>query len=72
MRLSMLIDQVKQIRKNINIPVVLTDGLWGYRYRYPALEKLEEGCAASGVDGVILPDMPMDEYLEHYRAFLIL
>lgn len=65
MRLSMLIEQVKQIRKNVEIPIILMG------YINPVLqygvEKFARDASEAGVDGVILPDMPMDEYLEHYK-----
>jgi len=65
MRLSMLIDQVKEIRKKVSIPIILMG------YINPVLqygvEKFARDDANAGVDGVILPDMPMDEYLEHYK-----
>ena len=66
MRLSMLIDQVKQIRKNVNIPIILM-GYINPVLQY-GIEKFAKDAAAAGVDGVILPDMPMDEYLEHYKS----
>ena len=65
MRLSMLIDQVKQIRKKVNIPIILM-GYINPVLQY-GIDKFAKDAAAAGVDGVILPDMPMDEYLEHYK-----
>jgi tryptophan synthase alpha chain len=32
------------------------------------IEKFAKDAAAAGVDGVILPDMPMDEYIEQYKT----
>ena len=32
------------------------------------IERFAKEATAAGVDGVILPDMPMDEYLEHYKT----
>jgi tryptophan synthase alpha chain len=31
------------------------------------IEKFAKDASEAGVDGVILPDMPMDEYIEHYK-----
>ena len=66
MRLSMLIEQVKQIRQRINIPIILM-GYINPVLQY-GIEKFAKDAADAGVDGVILPDMPMDEYLDHYKA----
>ncbi len=65
MRLSMLIEQVKQIRKTVDIPIILM-GYINPVLQY-GIEKFAKDAAEAGVDGVILPDMPMDEYLEHYK-----
>ena len=65
----MLMEQVKQIRKKVNIPIILM-GYINPVLQY-GIEKFANDAAAAGVDGVILPDMPMDEYLEHYKTFLI-
>jgi tryptophan synthase alpha chain len=66
MRLSMLIDQVKQIRKKVEVPIILM-GYINPVLQY-GIEKFAKDAAAAGVDGVILPDMPMDEYIENYKA----
>ena len=66
MRVSMLIEQVKQIRKKINIPIILM-GYINPVLQY-GIEKFAKDAADAGVDGVILPDMPMDEYIEHYKT----
>ncbi|HEX6226380.1 MAG TPA: tryptophan synthase subunit alpha [Chryseolinea sp.] len=66
MRVSMLIEQVKQIREKIDIPIILM-GYINPVLQY-GIEKFAKDAADAGVDGVILPDMPMDEYLDHYKA----
>jgi tryptophan synthase alpha chain len=65
MRLSMLIEQVKEIRKTVDTPIILM-GYINPVLQY-GIEKFAKDAAEAGVDGVILPDMPMDEYLEHYK-----
>jgi tryptophan synthase alpha chain len=65
MRLSTLIEQVKQIRKKVDIPIILM-GYINPVLQY-GIEKFAKDAVDAGVDGVILPDMPMDEYLEHYK-----
>lgn len=65
MRVSLLLEQVKVIRKNVTVPIILMG------YINPVLqygvEKFAKDASDAGVDGVILPDMPMDEYIEHYK-----
>jgi tryptophan synthase alpha chain len=65
MRLSLLLDQVKQIRKKVEVPIILM-GYINPVLQY-GIEKFAKDAAAAGVDGVILPDMPMDEYIENYK-----
>ena len=55
MRLSLLIDQVKQIRKNVNIPIILM-GYINPVLQY-GIEKFAKDAAAAGVDGVICVDV---------------
>ena len=54
-----IFNQVKHIRLKSNIPIALMG------YYNPILrmgpEKFTENCVASGVDGLILPDLPFDE-----------
>lgn len=65
MRLSVLFEQLKDFRSKVTIPVILMG------YLNPVLqfgvENFCKACAAVGVDGLILPDLPMDEYENEYR-----
>jgi tryptophan synthase alpha chain len=65
MRLSLLIEQVKLIRKKVSIPIILM-GYINPVLQY-GIEKFARDASEAGVDGVILPDMPMDEYIENYK-----
>lgn len=65
MRLTTLIGQVKEIRKKVDVPIILM-GYINPVLQY-GIEKFANDAAAAGVDGVILPDMPMDEYIENYK-----
>ena len=65
MRLSTLIAQVKEVRGKINVPIILM-GYINPVLQY-GMEKFAHDAADAGVDGVILPDMPMDEYIENYK-----
>jgi tryptophan synthase alpha chain len=66
MNLHLLIDQVKEIRKQkIEIPLILM-GYLNPAMQY-GIEKFIEDSSGAGVDGLILPDMPLHEYEENYR-----
>lgn len=65
MTLNLLFEQLKELRKRVSIPVLLMG------YVNPVLqygvEKFCAKCSEVGVDGVIVPDLPMYEYEELYR-----
>lgn len=65
MRISVLFEQLKGFRERVSIPVILMG------YMNPVLqfgvENFCKKCAEVGVDGLILPDLPMDEYENEYR-----
>ncbi|MBK1439028.1 tryptophan synthase subunit alpha [Parapedobacter sp. ISTM3] len=65
MTLHILFEQLKALRKRVSIPVLLMG------YVNPVLqygvENFCKSCTAVGVDGVIVPDLPMYEFEEHYR-----
>ena len=66
MTVRILFDQLKDMRQMINVPVLLMG------YVNPVLqfgiEEFCKKCAEVGVDGLILPDMPMDVYLTEYKS----
>ena len=65
MSLHLLFQQLKDFRENIHIPVILMGSL------NPALqfgiENFLTACKNNGIDGVILPDLPVTEYEKNYR-----
>ena len=65
MSLKLLMIQLQDLRKYISIPVILMG------YINPVLQygfgKFCRDCKDVGIDGVILPDLPMQEYLETYQ-----
>jgi len=65
MSLKVLFDQLEGMREETQIPVVLMG------YINPVLqfgiEKFCKKCQEVGVDGLILPDLPLPEYLEIYQ-----
>ena len=66
MTIKILIAQLQQMRKTIHLPVILMG------YINPVLqygfEKFCKDVAAAGVDGLILPDIPMREFETEYSA----
>lgn len=64
MDLKLLFEQLKDLRKKVTIPVLLMG------YVNPMLqfgvENFCKACAAVGVDGCIVPDLPMVEFEELY------
>jgi len=69
MSLERLFSQLADIRQEVSIPLVLMG------YLNPVLkfgmERFVEQCSRTGIDGVILPDLPPDEYQNHYRDLFI-
>ncbi len=65
MSLRLLFDQLKEIRQDVTIPLVLMG------YLNPIMqfgfENFCQKCAACGIDGVIIPDLPFHDYQTQYR-----
>src|SRR5579871_1969620 len=65
MTLKLLLEQVSALRKQVNLPIILMG------YINPVLQYgVAEFCRdaeAAGVDGVILPDLPLLEYENEYK-----
>ncbi|MCQ4035010.1 tryptophan synthase subunit alpha [Kaistella montana] len=68
MTIAKLFEQLKSVKSEINIPVILMG------YINPVLsfgfEKFCEECAESGVSGLIIPDLPPIEFEKNYRQIL--
>ena len=66
MHVKLLMTQLQEIRKTVQLPILLMG------YLNPILqfgwEPFCREAAACGADGLILPDLPVDEYEEHYRG----
>lgn len=65
MTLKLLFDQLKNIRLTTHIPIILMG------YLNPVLqfgiEKFIEKCVEVGIDGVIIPDLPVDYYQAYFK-----
>jgi len=60
-----LFDQLSNIRESVSIPLIIMG------YFNPVLqfgvEAFCKKCSETGIDGLILPDLPLAEYKEHYE-----
>ena len=66
MNVKLLLAQVKEIRKQgVKVPIILM-GYLNPVMQY-GVEKFVKDAAGAGVDGLILPDMPLHEYEENYK-----
>ncbi len=61
-----LFSQLKDIRKSVNIPLIIM-GYFNPMLQY-GVEKFCEKCEEIGIDGLIIPDLPVDVYSEKYQA----
>jgi len=68
MTITKLFEQLKDVRKEVKVPIVLMG------YLNPLLQYgFEKFCAKAaevGVDGLIIPDIPMYEYENEYAAII--
>ncbi|MCT8339748.1 tryptophan synthase subunit alpha [Flavobacteriaceae bacterium TK19130] len=68
MTTEVLFQQLENIREKIHIPLILM-GYFNPILQF-GLEKFCKRCEAIGIDGVILPDLPLEVYLnDHYELF---
>ena len=65
MSLKKLFSQLEDMRKEINIPVILM-GYLNPMMQY-GMEAFCKKCQEVGVDGIIVPDLPMQQYLDEYK-----
>jgi tryptophan synthase alpha chain len=65
MSLRLLFDQLSAIRKEIHIPLILMG------YLNPVIqfgfENFCKKCDETGIDGMIIPDLPFDDYIANYK-----
>lgn len=69
MRLSVLFEQLEGIREEVDLPLLMM-GYLNPVMQY-GLEKFCAQAAAVGVDGLILPDLPMYEYETQYKELFV-
>jgi len=67
MNLNTLFNQLKDIRKDVSIPLILMG------YVNPVMqfgiENFCKKCQEVGIDALILPDLPLSEYLKDFKCY---
>lgn len=65
MSLSLLFYQLRDIRKSVDIPLILM-GYLNPVYQY-GFENFCKSCKECGIDGMIIPDLPFADYISEYK-----
>ena len=69
MSLRLLFEQLREIRRDVQIPLILMG------YLNPIMqfgfERFCQQCVECGIDGVIIPDLPFRDYEESYKAIAL-
>ena len=60
-----LFTQIQDIRKTVSIPLIIM-GYFNPILQY-GVEAFCKKCQEIGIDGLIIPDLPIDEYVTHYK-----
>lgn len=63
---ELLFDQLKDIRKSVSIPLIIM-GYFNPMLQY-GVESFCKKCQDVGIDGLIIPDLPVDVYNVQYKA----
>ncbi|MDR1594046.1 MAG: tryptophan synthase subunit alpha [Prevotellaceae bacterium] len=66
MSLKKLFSQLEKIRDDVSIPLIMMG------YLNPVMqfgvEEFCRECRATGIDGVIIPDLPFDDYMQNFKS----
>ena len=65
MSLKLLFEQLKDIRRDVSIPLILM-GYMNPIVRF-GFEQFCQKCVEVGIDGMILPDLPFKDYMEEFK-----
>lgn len=65
MTTEILFEQLKDIRESVSIPLIIM-GYFNPVLQY-GVEAFCEKCQETGIDGLIIPDLPVDVYHEEYQ-----
>lgn len=66
MTTEVLFKQLKDVRKTVSIPLIIM-GYFNPMLQY-GVEAFCKKCQEIGIDGLIIPDLPVDVYNEHYKS----
>jgi len=66
MTTSLLFEQLKDIRKSVQIPLIIM-GYFNQMMQF-GMEKFCQKCAEVGIDGLIIPDLPLFVYETEYKS----
>ncbi len=66
MRTELLFEQLKDVRKSVTIPLILM-GYFNPMLQY-GVEAFCAKCEEIGIDGIIMPDLPLDVYKDEYES----
>lgn len=66
MTTALLFDQLKDIRNSVDIPLIIM-GYFNPMLQF-GIDRFLEQCQKVGIDGLIIPDLPLEIYLSEYRA----
>ncbi|PWL37438.1 tryptophan synthase subunit alpha [Flagellimonas aquimarina] len=66
MHTELLFEQLRDIRKTVSIPLIVM-GYFNPVFQY-GVESFCKKCQEIGIDGIILPDLPLDVYQEEYKT----
>ena len=66
MTTEVLFNQLKDIRQTVNIPLIIM-GYFNPMLQY-GVEAFCKKCSDIGIDGLIIPDLPVDVYNEQYKT----
>jgi len=62
---TILFEQLKDIRQTVNIPLIIM-GYFNPILQF-GMEEFLKKCSEIGIDGLIIPDLPLDIYLSQYK-----
>ena len=65
MTTALLFEQIAEIRKTVTIPLLIM-GYFNPILQF-GVENFCKKCAEVGIDGLIIPDLPLDIYLNNYK-----
>ena len=66
MTTSLLFEQLKDIRKTVQVPLIIM-GYFNPMMQF-GIEKFCQKCAEVGIDGLIIPDLPLFVYETEYKS----